>query len=409
MDTWTGFSKRLRHAAGSKPASRDAELLSHLHASILGQGCNLTFAEMAQSADLSFDQLVHATGWHIREETVKAAVSTLVNFQHRQPLAARWGGGTLSSSDGQRFPTSGKVKNARALPRYFGYGKGITFYTWSSDQYSQYGTKVISATVRDATYVLDEILDNETELTILEHTTDTEGYTEIIFCLFDLLGMQFSPRIRDIGDQRLYRMPGLKTPSQLDFRFTGKINMKRIERHWDDLLRVVGSLKFGYVTSSLLVSKLQSYRRQNRLTRALKEYGRLVKTTFILRYLENEAYRRRINAQLNKGEKLHGLRRFLFFGSRGKVRRKQEEGQTCQAGCLNLMTNAVIVWNTVYMQAAIDELREEGYDVREEDLARLSPARTKHINRYGKYRFDVDEAKGRAGLRELRGPGAGWR
>lgn len=66
---------------------------------------------------------------------------------------------------------SGKVRNATALPKYFGYGRGITFYTWTSDQYSQYGTKVISSTVRDATYVLDEILDNETELNILEHTT----------------------------------------------------------------------------------------------------------------------------------------------------------------------------------------------------------------------------------------------
>jgi TnpA family transposase len=88
---------------------------------------------------------------------------------------AALGGGTLSSSDGQLFPVQGKVRNARALPRYFGYGQGLTFYTWSSDQFSQYGTKVISSTLRDATYVLDAILDNETDLIILEHTTDTAG------------------------------------------------------------------------------------------------------------------------------------------------------------------------------------------------------------------------------------------
>src|SRR6266581_8355764 len=86
--------------------------------------------------------------------------------------------------DGQRFPVRGKVRNARALPRYFGYGEGITFYTWSSDQFAQYGTKVIASTIRDATYVLDAILDNETDLTILEHTTDTAGYTDLVFGLF---------------------------------------------------------------------------------------------------------------------------------------------------------------------------------------------------------------------------------
>src|SRR6202040_3536257 len=115
-----------------------------------------------------------------------------------QPMSRHWGGGTLSSSDGQRFPVSGKVRNATALLRYFGYGRVVTFYTWTSDQFSQYGTKVMPATVRDAAYVLDEILDNETELSFLEYTTDTAGYAEIVFPLFDLLGVQFSPRIRDL-------------------------------------------------------------------------------------------------------------------------------------------------------------------------------------------------------------------
>ena len=65
---------------------------------------------------------------------------------------------------------------------------------------------MIPATVRDATYVLDAILDNETELTIVEHATDTAGYTEIVFALVRSLGMQFAPRLRDLGDQQLYRM-----------------------------------------------------------------------------------------------------------------------------------------------------------------------------------------------------------
>ena len=156
----------------------------------------------------------------------------------------------------------GKVRNASALPRYFGYGEGITFYSWSSDQFSQYGTKVISSTIRDATYVLDEILNNETDLTILEHTTDTAGYSDLVFALFDLLGMQFSPRLRDLGDRQLYK---LKTdpPSTrvLDARLTGRIDLPRLREGWDDLARVAGSLKRGYVTASLLISRLQAYPR----------------------------------------------------------------------------------------------------------------------------------------------------
>ena len=116
----------------------------------------------------------------------------MVNFQHRQLLAQAWGSGTLSSSDGQRFPVTVKARHSTALPRYYGYGRGLTHYTWTSDQHAMYGGKPIPSTERDATYVLDEILDNETELPIDQHTTDTAGYSELIFSLFDLVGLQFS-------------------------------------------------------------------------------------------------------------------------------------------------------------------------------------------------------------------------
>jgi hypothetical protein len=86
----------------------------------------------------------------------------------------------------------------------------------------------------------------------------------------------------------------------------------------------------------------------------------------------------------------------------GVMRRKQEEAQTNQALCLNLITNAVVVWNTVYMQAVLDQLRTEGYPMQEDDLVHLWPARFEHINPYGKYYFPIDEASERQGLRPLR-------
>jgi TnpA family transposase len=167
---------------------------------------------------------------------------------------------------------------------------------------------------------------------------------------------------------------------------------------------VAGSLKLGWVTASLCIAKLQAYPRRNALALALQEYGRLIKTIFILRYLEDEAYRRRINTQLNKGEALHMLREFLFFANTGTIRRKQEGDQTNQAGCLNLLTNAVVAWNTVYMAAVIEQLRAEGYPVRDEDIAHLSPARFEHLNPYGKYLFDLTHLPHK-GLRPLREPG----
>lgn len=174
----------------------------------------------------------------------------------------------------------------------------------------------------------------------------------MVFALFDLLGLQCAPRIRDLGDQRRAWLG--RVPDDRPHRpgCTGSIDQAPILAHWDDLLRVAGSLKRGWVTASLLIGKLQTYPRQNALARALQEYGKRIKTCFLLRCLTSEEERRRITRQLNKGEALHALRRFLFFANEGKIRCPQLEEQANQAGCLTLVTNAVVTWNTVYMAAA---------------------------------------------------------
>ena len=404
IDNLTGFSQALVHAGDSDNRIRDLRL--YLYAVIIAQGCNIGLERMARLANLSHHQLAWCNNWYVRESTLKAANTKIVNFQYHLPLSRVWGGGTLSSSDGQRFPVSVKNRMAVSLPRYFGYGQGVTFYSWTSDQFSQYGTKATVSTVRDSTYVLDEILDNETELPILEHTTDTAGYTELVFALFDLLGLQFSPRIRDLGGQRLYRAPGDYGYRHIESLLSGTIKTDKIVGRWDDMLRVVGSLKLGWVTASLFLNKLTSFPQQNDLAGSFAEYGRMVKTLFILRYLMNQPYRRKINHQLNKGERLHDLRRFLFFAHQGAVRQRHEENLTNQASCLNLITNAVVTWNTIYMEAAINQLRTEGHFFTDEDVRRLSPTRYEHVNPYGIYPFDIERESKRVHLRPLRKPSA---
>ena len=160
----------------------------------------------------------------------------------------------------------------------------------------------------------------------------------------------------------------------------------------------------GWVTASLFIAKLQSFRRQNVLTRALQEYGRLNKTIFILRYLLDEPFQRRIDAQINKGEALHALRGFLFVANGGKIRHHHDEEQLNEVSCLNLVTNAVVLWNTVYMSAVLDQLRSEGRNVDDGDVVHLSPARYAHINPYGKYRLNVEGEFNYKGLRPLRQP-----
>jgi TnpA family transposase len=218
----------------------------------------------------------------------------------------------------------------------------------------------------------------------------------------------FSRRIRDIADQAsscIERIAAFTT-STLSHCFPGTINHDLKLGRWDDLVRLAASQKMGWATASLLVGKLQSHRRQNAVLRALQEYGQPIKTIHIVRCLDSPEYRRRIGIQLNKGESLHDLRRFLFFANEGEIRRAQHDDPTVQALCLNLVTNAVITWNTGYMTKMLDALRANGVPVSDDDLAHLAPTLRAHINSYGKYSFDVDAGLARTGFRPLRDPAA---
>ena len=148
-----------------------------------------------------------------------------------------------------------------------------------------------------------------------------------------------------------------------------------------------------------LTRTLQTNDCPTRLARALQELGRLVKTLYVLRYIDDEAYRSRILIQLNRSEGRHQLARVIFHGRRGELRQRYREGQEDQLSALGLTVNLVVLWNTIYMDASLNQLTSEGYEVRPEDVARLSPLGLKHINMLGRYAFTLPDFVARGELR----------
>ncbi len=165
-------------------------------------------------------------------------------------------------------------------PKY-GSEPGRLFYTHISDQYAPFSTRVVNVGVRDSTYVLDGLLYHESDLRIEEHYTDTAGFTDHVFALMHLLGFRFAPRIRDLGETKLYVPQGVQAYPTLRPLIGGTLNIKHVRAHWDDILRLASSIKQGTVTASLMLRKLGSYPRQNGLAVALRELGRIERTLFI--------------------------------------------------------------------------------------------------------------------------------
>ncbi len=310
VDEWTGFTKHFTHLKTGDTAKDKTLLLT----TILADALNLGLTKMAESCPgMTYAKLSWLQAWHVREETYSTALAELVNAQFHQPFSENWGDGTTSSSDGQRFKSCSKAESTGHINPKYGSDPGRMFYTHISDQYAPFNTKIVNVGVRDSTYVLDGLLYHESDLRIEEHYTDTAGFTDHVFALMHLLGFRFAPRIRDLGDTKLYLPQGDSIFDTLKPMIGGTLNIKHIRSHWDEILRLVTSIKQGAVTASLILRKLGSYPRQNGLAIALRELGRIERTLFILDWLQNVDLRRRVHAGLNKGEARNALARAVFF------------------------------------------------------------------------------------------------
>ena len=157
----------------------------------------------------------------------------------------------------------------------------------------------------------------------------------------------------------------------------------------------------GTVQASELVRSLLRSDRPSGVAQAIIELGRINKTLYLLNYIYNKKYRRRILIQLNRGESRHAVARAICHGQRGEIRKRYREGQEDQLGALGLVTNAVILWNSMYVKAAVDHLSASGKTFKDEDIARLSPLRYEHINFLGHYSFTLTDQVRKGVLRPL--------
>jgi len=204
--------------------------------------------------------------------------------------------------------------------------------------------------------------------------------SEIVFGLFLILGYQFSPRLADVGDARLWRLDRSADYGLMNGLARNRINRELIARNWDDMLRVAGSLKMGTVGAVELMRSLQGGSRASRLGQALAELGRIPKTVHLLTFFDDEEHRRFIGRQLTRHESRHSLARTTFHGRRGELRQRYREGQEDQLGALGLVVNILVLWTTLYMDRVLTQLRAQGMTVNDEDVERLSPLGYGHIH-----------------------------
>lgn len=330
----TGFTDAFTHL--TERTARAQDLTTSLCAVLLAQACN-TGPEPLIRHDipaLRRERLAWVDQNYLRNDTLIAANAVLVAAQHRVALAHSWGGGEVASADGIRFVVPVRTVHAGPNPKYFGVGRGVTWYNLMSDQCSGLNAITVPGTLRDSLILLAVVLEQETELQPTKIMTDTGAYSDVVFGLFRLLGYHFSPRLADVGGTRFWRIDPNANYGELNIIARQRISLNRIKKHWDDFLRLAGSLKLGRVSATGIMRTLQVGNRPTQLALALAEFGRIEKTIHTLNYIDDENRRRAILLQLNRGEGRHSLARDLFHGKRGELRQRYREGQENQLSAL---------------------------------------------------------------------------
>ncbi len=263
-------------------------------------------------------------------------------------------------------------------------------YTFIDERHLLFYSTVISSSEREAGYVIDGLMSNDVIKSDI-HSTDTHGFTEIIFAIAHFLGITFAPRIKKIGKQKLYSMKAIRKTYEKQFYKilpSREVNQKQISNEWDNVLRFMATIKLKYTSASMLLKRLSSYALDNPLYKGLKEFGRIIKSIFILTYFDDVELRQKIEKQLNKIESSNKFGKAVFFANNQEFKHGTKEEQEIATSCMTLIQNAIVLWNYLYLSTLLSynkNLKERKQMV--ESIKRGSIVSWQHVNFHGEYDF----------------------
>ena len=318
-----------------------------LLAGIMGLGCGIGVRKMARiSSSVTESELDHTVNWRFSLENIRAANDAVVKAMDGMelPNLYRQSQDQLhTSSDGQKFEVRGDSLHASRSFKYFGQGQGVSAYTFVDERNFLWHSLMISAADRESAFVIDGLMHNDVVKSDI-HSTDTHGYTEAIFGLTHMLGFSFAPRIKGVGKQTLYAFKPRKQSSE-DWTICPDktINEAVILENWDDFLRLVTTIKLKENTASDIFRRLNSYSRQHALYQTMKAFGQIIKSLFILRYIDDLALRQAIEKQLNKVELANRFTRAVAVGNPREYTQTEKEEQEIAEACNRLIKNRALL------------------------------------------------------------------
>ena len=119
----------------------------------------------------------------------------------------------------------------------------------------------------------------------------------------------------------------------------------------------------------------------------------MVRTEFLLRYMDDQSLRKRIDEQLDKLESTHTFARAVFYGQNGQIPYAGKEEQQVANACKQLVQNVIVCWNCLYLNQYLFQAPGAERQQVADAIAASSPVSWQHINLHGEFDFSDDALK----------------
>ncbi|MBC7390523.1 MAG: Tn3 family transposase [Opitutaceae bacterium] len=391
VNSATDFVSSFEHHGFDNLPKRPDEKL--FFAAILGYGCNIGIRKFSfMSKGIRTSSLETTAIHYFSPEITIRANDRILTFSNALPLTGLFRNDpefVHTSSDGQKFDVSVASLVASPSFKYFGNGSGVTLYSFIDEAGQQFYSTAFSASEHESHFVLDGLTHNEVVIPNA-HSTDTHGFSEPVFAVTALLGIEFRPRFARFHRQQLHSMDEVHTYKSQNFKIVphSKINLELLESHWDDILRLVCTIKLGYAKASALFRRINSYTKKYPLYKALKDLGSLYKTLYIYKYMDDPHIRKSVSGSLSQIESSNNFSKALIIGNNQELIWATRREQLIAEGCKRLIANAVNTYNLLLLSEKLHQTKSE--DERQVLLKKILATSTQswaHINLVGEYDF----------------------
>ena len=393
IEQWLNTSKFFRPLSGHDTKIKDYSM--RFVATEFSYGCNVGPVQAERCLQqYSRKEIAWIFNHHITEYKLNKAMDYQINIYNQFELPKSWGTGKTESVDGTYWNIYTNNLLAEHHIRYGQYG-GIGYYH-VSDQYIALFSNFIPCGVYEATYIFDGVIGNESDIQPDTIHGDTGAQSEVVFAFAYLLAIKLMPRIRNFKHLKYYRpvMEDGVVFEHIESLFTNdKIDWSLIEAHYKDMLRMVMSIQSGKIKASTILRKLCTKSRKNKIYQAFRELGRVIRTMFLLNYINDIEMRRMIQAATCKSEEFNNFIAWVAFGHNGIIKDNLQGNQRKIINFGRFAANSVILHVVANMTNIINELKAEGLVVTQDMLNALSPYHEGHINRYGLFPLSMNKKK----------------